>query len=133
MSYIFVRKAVFGSLRENIYQGDYIIRKKSKLIHCNTPAVCNKQRNSNSYDNINLFKMGCYLNNCNMLHINNNNLVIGKYTKVDLTGINNVTNILSDPIKIDTINNTNPFYFDNNIFSYNNLACGKLNYIKPNI
>jgi hypothetical protein len=71
-------KPAFGTLKENLYQSDYINRKKAKLAYCKTPS---------SYYNKNL---GRYLRNleiCKIISINKSNLIIGQYTKLNLTGV----------------------------------------------
>ena len=35
-------KPAFGTLKENLYQSDYLNRKKAKYAYCRTPSYCNK-------------------------------------------------------------------------------------------
>lgn len=145
----------FGTLRENIYQGDYINRKKSKIIYCSNPVLCNKLSVSNSYEKIKLFKLGRYLSNCNEI-IDVNKLAISQYTKSDLTNVCTISNgpppttycsyntpcnpcQNNTPVIINT-SMTVPFYFTNTIDPLGELfgssQCGELNYTKymiPNI
>jgi hypothetical protein len=142
-------KPTFGTLKQNIYQSDYITRKKAKLTYCTTPAYCNKVKNSNSYAELNAYNLGRYvygLDTCNVIAINKGNLVMGQYTKLDLTGICTVIpttpcDIINDcepcsnhtPVPIIATNNI-PFYFNNTIDPIGQLfgtsQCGELNYTK---
>ena len=83
-------KPTFGNLRESVYQSEYIGRKKGKLLYCNNINVCNRLRNSDSYDKINIFNKGLYtyrLNKCPILPCSKDNLVVGQYTKLDLKDV----------------------------------------------
>ena len=88
-------KPTFGTLKENLYQSDYINRKKGKNTYCNNVNRCNKLINSNSYANLNSFNLGRYalsLKKCNILPINKTELVIGQYTKLNLYNVCTVSN-----------------------------------------
>ena len=83
-------KPAFGTLKENLYQSDYLNRKKAKYAYCRTPSYCNKIKNSNSYDLINSYNLGRYSRNlekCNIISINKGNLVMGQYTKLNLKDV----------------------------------------------
>ena len=83
-------KPSFGTLKENLYQSDYINRKKAKLAYCKTPSYCNKIKKANSYALINYYNLGRYSRNletCNIIPINKGNLIMGQYTKLNLTDV----------------------------------------------
>jgi hypothetical protein len=143
-------KATFGTLKEKIYQGDYINRKKSKIIYCDNRLLCNKIAVSNSYEKIQLFNLGSYLRNCNRA-IDTDELIISQYTKSDLTNVCTVSNGPpptaqcsydtpcdpcqdNTPVIIDTSTSVNPFYFDKTIDPlgelFGNTQFGELNYTK---
>lgn len=140
-------KPTFGTLRENLYQSDYIKRKKGKITVCNSPSYCNRITNSDSYEKRNSYNLGIYarsLENCNVIPVNKGNLIMGQYTKLDLkhvctvipttpcTDINTCGNCDNgNPVKIDQSSST-PFYYDNTIDPAGELfgssQCGELNY-----
>ena len=147
-------KPTFGTLRPNLYQSDYITRKKANLTFCKTPTYCNKSREFTSYTNLNLFKRS--LEKCNVLQDNKSNLIIGQYTKSDMAGVCTVSEInvtptpcgntepcnpcqINDPVQIDnqvltsTETTSEPFYFKYQIDPLGELfgqsQCGELNYI----
>jgi hypothetical protein len=143
-------KSTFGSLKEKINQGDYINRKKSKIIYCANPVICNKIKISNSYEKIYLFNLGRYLSNCNR-SIDPDELIIGQYTKSDLINVCTVSNGAppttycsydtpcdpcqdNTPVIIDTLTSVDPFYFNKTIDPlgelFGNTQCGELNYTK---
>lgn len=146
-------KPTFGTLRENLYQSDYINRKKGLAIFCNSPSVCYKIKSAPSYNIRNAFNIGrlsLSLNKCNKLAINKSNLIIGQYTKENLTNICTVSNIFpyskpapcssvepcnpcqnNEPIVVDPVA-TKPFYQTYQIDPLGELfgqtQCGELNY-----
>jgi hypothetical protein len=142
-------KPTFGSLRENIYQSDYINRKKGLLMYCNSQSTCNKSKVSSSYNNINSFNLGRSLVKCNILPVNKSNLIIGQYSKTNLTDVCSISKgpppntqcsseIPCNPCQNNlpvTINETStvPLYFDYTIDPLGELfgksQCGELNYI----
>lgn len=108
----------FGTLRQNLYQDDYLTRKKGLNI------ICNKLKNKiSSYNELNSYNWGKYtktLNNYPILPVNKNNLIIGQYST---TNLNNSCQIIPSnantcsPINI-TYNNLNPFYYSYTIDPY---------------
>lgn len=150
-------KPTFGTLRENLYQSDYIYRKKGIITTCNFPSRCQRIKFAPSYNTRNSFNIGLYtrsLDNCNILPVNKSNLIIGQYTKLNLNHICTIQeidpkvnpapcgtgpdSIPCDPcqnnkhIKIDPSTLTNPFYFKYQIDPIGELfgqsQCGELNY-----
>jgi len=139
-------KPTFGTLRENLYQSDYLNRKKAKYAYCRTPSYCNKIKIANSYDLINLYKLGRYSRNletCNIIPINKGNLIMGQYTKLNLKNVCTVSNgtpptrpcTNCDPCKNNTVSLVEtdvPFYFNKTIDPLGELfgssQCGELNY-----
>lgn len=120
-------KPTFGTLKENLYQSDYINRKKAKNMCC-----------TNSFN----------LRHCNKVNINTTNLIIGQYSKLNLDNVCTVSNgpppskycsndNPCDPCQNNTgivIESTNPFYWENTIDPLGELfgfsQCGELNYTK---
>lgn len=89
-------KPTFGTLRENLYQSDYINRKKGVITLCNSPSRCQRIKFAPSYSIRNSFNIGRYvqaLDNCNILPVNKSNLIIGQYTKMNLKDICTVQEI----------------------------------------
>ena len=146
-------KPTFGTLRENLYQSDYLNRKKAKYAYCRTPSYCNKIKIANSYDLINSYKLGRYSRNletCNIIPINKGNLIMGQYTKLNLKNVCTVssgtpptrpcTNDLpcdpcqdNTPVYLKTDADV-PFYFNKTIDPLGELfgssQCGELNYTR---
>ena len=128
-------KPTFGTLRENLYQSDYLNRKKAKYAYCRTPSYCNKIKIANSYDLINSYRLGRYSRNletCNIIPINKGNLIMGQYTKLNLKNVCTVSNgtpptrpcgtgtvdLPCDPCQDNTpvvleLDTTIPFYYKN--------------------
>ena len=143
-------KPTFGTLRENLYQSDYLNRKKAKYAYCRTPSYCNKIKIANSYDLINSYKLGRYSRNletCNIIPINKGNLIMGQYTKLNLKNVCTVSNgtpptrpctndLPCDPCQNNTsvslVETDVPFYFNKTIDPLGELfgssQCGELNY-----
>ena len=123
-------KPAFGTLRENLYQSDYLERKKAKLVYCNKPTtVCNKPTQLLSYDKYQLYRLGQYaraIEECNIIPVNKGNLIVGQYSKMDLA---NVITIIPTPVNASS---TVPFYQTNVIDPLGQLfgktQCGELNY-----
>ena len=147
-------KPTFGTLRENLYQSDYINRKKGIITVCNSPSRCQRIRVAPSYNIRNSFNIGLYvlsLDNCNILPVNKSNLIIGQYTKTNLTDVCTVSNIdpninpvpcssnlpcdpcqNNTPVIIDPVSAITPFYYTCQIDPLGELfgqtQCGELNY-----
>lgn len=142
-------KPAFGTLREKLYQSDYLERKKAKLVYCNNPTFCNKSIYTHSYDKRNLYNWGRYarsLETCSIIPVNKGNLVIGQYSQLDLNNVCTVIpttktpcNLINGcapctnftPVPINPLSSI-PFYQTNNIDPlgelFGNSQCGKLNY-----
>ena len=141
-------KPTFGNLRQNLYQSDFINRKKAIITYCNSPSYCHKIKIAPSYDKINSYNLGRYtlaLDKCNIIPVDKSNLIISQYSKLDLTDVCTVSNIFpySQPNpNDDTCPNTTPVIIDQTSltpFYYNNIIdplgqlfgktqCGELNY-----
>ena len=89
-------KPAFGTLKENLYQSDYLNRKKAKYAYCRTTSsYCNKIKISNSYALINSYNLGRYARNletCNIIPVNKGNLIISQYAKLNLSNVCTVSN-----------------------------------------
>lgn len=132
-------KPTFGNLRENLYQSDYIHRKKSLSLLNTKPS----RHELNSFN----------IHNCTFLPSNKNNLIAGQYTKLNLTDVCTVSEInykvnpqpcsfdlsyICNPcqnnslIKINPKIETKPFYYQYQIDPLGELfgktQCGELNY-----
>jgi len=148
-------KPTFGTLKENLYQSDYINRKKGTIAFCKSPSGCQnsclKIRVAPSYDKINLFNLGRYLDRRNLFLNNKTNLVIGQYAKENLIQVCTVSPLSpymkptpcgpdapcnpcqnNNPVIIDPANSTDAFF---NIYITDPLGelfgktqCGELNY-----
>jgi hypothetical protein len=151
-------KPAFGTLKENLFQSDYLNRKKAKFAYCRTPSYCNKLKLANSYDLVNSYNLGLYSRNletCNIIPINKGNLIMGQYTKLNLKNVCTVSSG-APPTKYCSYDNpcnpcqdntgvvinpnaspateisSNPFYFNATIDPLGELfgasQCGELNY-----
>jgi len=146
----------FGTLKENLYQSDYISRKKAQLVYCNSSSYCNKITSASSYNQLNSYNLGSYINklsSCNFIPVNKDNLISVQYTKLNLKEVCTVTSgspplqpftdcNSSDsscvpscnpaPVTINPLTDTVPFYISNTIDPLGQLfglsQCGPLNY-----
>ena len=71
----------FGKLKRDIYQSDYIGKKKGIAMFCH--SLCRKNVVYPSYDSKNLFNIryNTIADNYNILHNNKHNLIIRQYSK----------------------------------------------------
>ncbi len=147
-------KPTFGTLKENLYQSDYINRKKGIITFCNSPFICQKLKVAPSYNTLNSFNIGrqsIILNRCNLLPVNKSNLIISQYTKENLKEVCTVSPISpyippapcgpdnsctpcqnNNVIIVDPLNSTTTFYNEYIIDPLGELfgksQCGELNY-----
>jgi len=133
--------STFGKLKEPIYQNEYIYLKKGKNLFCNTNC-CNKLSTVVSYNSKNLFNnIQKYYSNINS--IDQQNLVSGQYSVIDLSGVCTVIqgspcvpvydcSSCDVPCPINVTTATKPFYFTNTIdpkgLLFGNTQCGELNW-----
>ena len=99
----------FGTIKENLFQSDYISRKNAQLTYCNSSSYCNNITAANSFKQVNSYNLGVYinnLNNCNIIPVSNNNLEAGLYSKLNLNGICTV-NAGPPPLQPFTSNSCN--------------------------
>jgi hypothetical protein len=144
-------KPTFGTLKENLYQSDYLNRKKAKYAYCRTPSSCNKIKIANSYALINSYNLGRHSRNletCNIIPVNKGNLIISQFAKLNLSNVCTVsyghppiTPCTNDtpcdpcqdntPVVVDQ-NSLTPFYLNATIDPNGELfgasQCGELNY-----
>ena len=90
-------KPTFGTFRKNLYQSDYITRKTAKIIYCNTKNKCGRLLIASDYNKRSLFNAGkdaINLLRCDnvAIPINKSNLIMGQYTKLDLSNVCTVLN-----------------------------------------
>jgi hypothetical protein len=147
-------KPTFGTLKEGIYQSDYINKKKGIITFCKSPSSCKKSKVFSSYDTLNSFNFGRYsfmLKKCNVVTVNKSNLIIGQYTKENLKDVCTVSALApyiepspcgqdnpctpcqnNNVVKIDPLNATTTFYNEYIIDPLGELfgktQCGELNY-----
>lgn len=139
----------FGTFRKNLYQSDYINRKKAKLIYCNSKETCGKLLVAADYKERALFKTGrdaINLLRCSngIIPINKANLIMGQLTKLDLQKVCTVFNTINytgseclkyindtefitscpndKPVIIDPNNSSSTPFYQNNIID----PCGYL-------
>ena len=135
-------KPTFGVIKDNMYQSDYIARKKGASTFCNIPQQCHRLITSDSYSTLNSFNVRKYTT-----YVNKSNLISGQYTKENLTDVCTVTDIL-DPLSCSSCspcqNNTyiyinpnaatTPFYYSYQIDPlgelFGNTQCGELNFTR---
>lgn len=89
-------KPTFGTLRPNLYQCDYINRKKGIITFCRSPTICNKIKYVPNYNIRNSFNTGRYavaLDKCKGFPVNKSNLIAGQYTKENLKDICTISNL----------------------------------------
>jgi len=80
-------KPAFGTLKQVVYQSDYLERKKALRTVCTSQANCGQIKNAKSYKQINEYNEGFRLKqarNCTILPFNKSNLIINLYSKMDL-------------------------------------------------
>lgn len=106
-------KAAFGTLNKNMYQSDYLNKKKGVTMGCN--RLCKKTDVNNTKFSTNKY-----------------NLIVGQYTEMNLKDVVTVDNITSTPVVINPYD-SKPFYYTNTIDPYGQLfgnsPCGILNYV----
>ena len=133
MAYAFApisAKPTFGTLKDNLYQSDYIKMKKNRH-NCNKP----KYRLGQCHDK---------LDTCNSVNLGN--LIMGQYSKMNLTDActvipttpcNDINNCepckMKDPVPVPPIEDI-PFYYGNTIDPVGSLfgktQCGEQNYAR---
>jgi hypothetical protein len=80
-------KPAFGSNRESINAGDYILRKKARSAFC-TSGICPQKYILNTQGELNLLRTAKYLDSVKCkLPFDKNNLNINLVTKLDLTDV----------------------------------------------
>lgn len=142
-------KPTFGTLQPNLYQSDYISRKKGLNSFCKSKSnPCQRITQASSYDKINSFKLGKYVNSLdkwNIIPINKSNLIISQYAKENLKGVCTVENIFpyQQPAPCGSLipcQNNNPVIINpSDVFYqkyqidplgelFGNSQCGELNY-----
>jgi len=139
--------STFGKLNENLYQSDYISRKKSQLTYCNSSSYCNQITSATSYSQINSYNLGVYVNSlvsCNIVPVNKGNSVVAQFSKLNLNNVCTVNkgspplqpftyaSCNPAPVIINPTSNSPPFYITNTIDPLGELfgltQCGELNY-----
>ena len=104
----------FGKINENMYQSDYINKKKNMNKECKKRCVMN-------------------VNTCEKFPINKSNLIKNKYVTMNLENVYTVSKIFPPyvPVKIDE-SDIIPFYYNYQIDPLGSLfglsQCGELNY-----
>ena len=128
-------KPTFGVIKDNMYQSDYIARKKGAFTFCNIPQQCHRLITSDSYSRLNSFNVRKYTT-----YANKSNLISGQYMKENLTNVCTVSDIIGSPcqnntnVKIDPTTATVPYYYTYQIDPigelFGNTQCGELNFTR---
>lgn len=128
-------KPAFGTIRQNMYQSDYIKRKNA------ISTFINKKSANKNYDTKYLLNKGKYyfrINNCDVLPINKSNLIAGQYTKMNLEDVCSISAFDASQNDCETI--CHPVSLNKEVVFYENYVidpcgqlfgrnqCGKLNY-----
>jgi len=80
-------KPAFGTLKEVIFQSEYLKNKKSKRSFCTSESQCGRVTKADSYNHMNLYRQGFRLNklkSCNALPFDKTNLIANLYSKMDM-------------------------------------------------
>ena len=80
-------KPAFGTLKQVVYQSDYLGKKKAQRTVCTSQANCGQIKNAKSYEQVNQYKEGFRLNTenrCNILPFNKSDLIVNLYSKQNL-------------------------------------------------
>lgn len=147
-------KSTFGTLKPNLYQSDYINRKKGIITFCKSPAKCQRMKSAPNYNTLYSFGLGRYsltLDRCNIFPVNKSNLIFSQYSKLNLKDVCTVSQIEpgvnpepcgdvlpcnpcqnNNPVIINPATAINPFYWTYQIDPLGELfgktQCGELNY-----
>lgn len=123
-------KQAFGNIRQNMFQSDYIKRKKAiSTLH----STRWNKNNVYGYETKYLLNRGKYyygINNCDVLPVNKKNLIAGQYTKMDLQDVCDITTFTtSDPSGNECLDGCTPVQLDTAVIFYENYVidpCGQL-------
>jgi hypothetical protein len=128
-------KPTFGSNKESINAGDYILNKKAKATYCKSlscPPTYNKVQTQGE---LNLLRTSQYLTNANhRLPFNKSNLNINLVTKLDLTNVECVIADVSGNVCPTTIDYLEiPNFYTRYVIDpcgqlFGNTICGVNNY-----
>ena len=123
-------KGAFGDTKPTLNGGDYILNKKAKQTYCNI-SLCRPGNIVVKQSDLLLLRKSNYLyKKCNSYNFNKTNLNINLYTKLDLTGVNVISNFktgLSPTPIIPLIPANATFLSQNPYFTlYNTDPCGEL-------
>ena len=80
-------KPAFGTLKQVVYQSDYLAKKKAQRTVCTSQTNCGQIKNAKSYEQVNQYKEGFRLNTskrCNILPFNKSDLIVNLYSKMNL-------------------------------------------------
>ena len=80
-------KPAFGTLKEVIFQSEYLKNKKSKRSFCTSETKCGRVTKADSYNHMNLYRQGFRLNklkSCNVLPFDKTNLIANLYSKMEM-------------------------------------------------
>ena len=80
-------KPAFGTLKQVVFQSDYLAKKKAQRTVCTSQANCGQIKNAKSYEQVNQYKEGFRLNTskrCNILPFNKSDLIVNLYSKMNL-------------------------------------------------
>jgi len=123
-------KGAFGKTKPIINSGDYILNKKAKHTYCNI-SLCRPGNVVVKQSDLLLLRKSNYLyNKCNSYNFNKTNLNINLYTKMDLTGVNVISNFKTGvyPTSIIPLTTANTLFLGQNPYYtlYKTDPCGEL-------
>jgi hypothetical protein len=127
-------KPAFGSNRESINAGDYILRKKARSAFC-TSGICPQKYILNTQGELNLLRTAKYLDSAKCkLPFDKNNLNINLVTKLDLTDVCVIADATANACATSIIYSEIPDFYNEYIIDpsgnlFGNTQCGINNFL----
>jgi hypothetical protein len=123
-------KGAFGETKPVINGGDYILNKKAKNAYCNI-SLCRPANIVVKQSDLLLLRKSNYLyNKCNSHNFNKTNLNVNLYTKMNLTGVNVISNFKTgeSPTTITPLTTSTAIFLSQNPYFtlYSSDPCGEL-------
>ena len=127
-------KPAFGSNRESINAGDYILRKKTRSYFC-TSGLCPQKYILNTQGELNLLRTAKYLDSVKCkLPFDKNNLNINLVTKLDLTDVCVIEDVSGNVCPTSIVYSEIPNFYNRYIIDpsgqlFGNTECGINNFL----